>query len=385
MNVDKSKSNNKENPTLAEDEAVKKAEKKLQDRIKELSAIYKTSRTITSSINIDEIIDLILDSTFYIVKSDGCLMYLYYPSRNSFVLKAHKGIEKNSSLEKFLISNKDYLFKQKEIAARNKLYVINDISCLDQTLQSKLKKFNVRSYVSIPISRESKMMGLLVSFSGVPSFFNKDDIRVMKMFSHQAAIAIQNAKLLERTQVSYLNTVKALANIIEIKDASTYGHSERVMARALAIADTMGLSKREKKVLRFASFLHDIGKINIDVSILRKPSSLNSKEWKEIKKHPKIGAEIVEGIGFLEELAPIILHHHERYSGGGYPNAKLRKETIPLGARILAVADAYESMISDRPYRKALSKKEAIKELKSNAGTQFDPEVVNILLKMLEK
>lgn len=385
MGIEGKKIGNEKDNSIPKDEFVRKKEKKLQDRIKELSAIYKTSKSITSSVDIEEIIDLILNSVLQVVKPDGCVMYLYKPIRNRFVLNSYKGIKKDSKLGKYLNSNRDCLFKQKEVVEEKTVYVVNDISSLEEDLQSKLRKFNIRSFVSIPLLRDNKIIGLLVNFSHTSQFFNKDDIRIMKMFSHQAAIAIQNAKLLEKTQLSYLSTVKALANIIEVKDYSTYGHSEKVMSRALTIANEMGLSKREKKVLRFASFLHDIGKIDIDVSILRKPSSLNLQEWKEIKKHPKIGADIVKGIGFLEELAPVILHHHERYSGGGYPAPHIKKEEIPLGARILAVADAYESMITDRPYRKALTKQEAIRELKANAGTQFDPKIVKILLKTLKK
>jgi len=378
---------NKQNKTTSElkNEAVKRAEKKLQERIKELSAIYRTTKSITSSIDIKEIMMLILNSTFQIIKPDGSLIFIYKPSRSSFILKSYKGIDEESELKKYLISGKDYLFKQREVLNTKRTCITNDLSVLEEKIQFKLKKLNIESFVNIPLMRDGKIIGLFVNFSKTSNFFDKDEIRIMKIFSKQAAIAIQNTRLLEKTQLSYLNTVKALANIIEVKDSLTYGHSEKVMARTLAMADEMGLSETEKKVLRFASFLHDIGKIDIDVSILRKPSALSTKEWTEIKKHPIIGSDIVKGIGFLEELSPIILHHHERYSGGGYPDSDMKEEEIPLGARILAVADAYESMITDRPYRKALSKEEAIKELKENSGTQFDPKIIKILLKTLEK
>ena len=150
------------------------------------------------------------------------------------------------------------------------------------------------------------------------------------------------------------------------------------------MADALKLLQHEKDILKYASLLHDIGKIGIDVGILRKPSRLNDEEWNIMVMHPVLGSGIVEQISFLNDLAPIILRHHERYDGKGYPG-KLKKEAIPLGARILAVVDAYEAMVSDRPYRKALSIKKARQELLKGAGTQFDSHIVKVFLKMLVK
>lgn len=377
--------NNDENKYPYRDEAVKKAERKLQQRIKELSAIYKTSKSITSSKDVKEIIELILDNTLNIISNDGSLMYLYKSSDNNFVLSHCKGVKDNPELSNKVISGTGNLFCQKKVLQDKQTYIINHISKLDQESQQTLNDYNIKSFISMPLLRNGEIIGLFVNFSKKPGYFNKNDIRVLEMFSKQAAIAIQNAKLLRNTQSSYLDTVKTLANIIEVKDSSTYGHSERVMARALEIAEEMDLTERQKSLLKYASFLHDIGKIDIDVSILRKPSNLTEEEWKVIKTHPKTGANIVEEIEFLKDLAPVIYYHHARYEGGGYPDQEIKREDIPLCARVLAVADAYESMINDRPYRKALSKKEAIEELELNAGTQFDPHIVKILIKNLKK
>jgi putative nucleotidyltransferase with HDIG domain len=204
------------------------------------------------------------------------------------------------------------------------------------------------------------------------------------MFASQAAIAIENARLFEQAETGYLNTIKTLSNIIDAKDSQTFGHSERVMERCMDIADALRIPEQEKEVLKYAGLLHDIGKIGIDVGILRKPSKLSKDEWKVMTMHPVVGSGIVEQIGFLDNLAPIILHHHERYDGKGYPS-KLKKENIPLGARILSVVDAYESMVSDRPYRKALSFKKVRQELLDGAGTQFDPKIVKVFLKTLKR
>ncbi|MBI3991192.1 MAG: HD domain-containing protein, partial [Candidatus Omnitrophica bacterium] len=136
-------------------------------------------------------------------------------------------------------------------------------------------------------------------------------------------------------------------------------------------------------VVQYASLLHDLGKIGIDLAILRKPGKLIDNEWKEIERHPVIGAKLISQTGFFKKLVPIILHHHAYYNGGGYPNPSLRLEQIPLGARILSVADAYEAMVSTRPYRQRYKKKDAINEIIRCAGTQFDPYVVRAFLKAL--
>jgi HD-GYP domain-containing protein (c-di-GMP phosphodiesterase class II) len=150
------------------------------------------------------------------------------------------------------------------------------------------------------------------------------------------------------------------------------------------MANELRLSQHDKEILKYASLLHDIGKIGIDVGILRKPSKLNEEEWKIMVMHPVLGSGIVDQIDFLSELSPVILRHHERYDGKGYPG-KLKKEEIPLGARILSIADAYESMVSDRPYRKGLSHGKARQEMLDCSGTQFDPKIVKVFLRTLNK
>ena len=180
----------------------------------------------------------------------------------------------------------------------------------------------------------------------------------------------------------YMGVVRSLAVAVDEKDHYTKTHSENVTKYAVAIAKELGLTRNEVQKVQRASQLHDIGKIGIHDYVLNKKGKLTDEEWKEIKLHPSKGAKILEPLNFLEEIIGIIRHHHERYNGNGYPDNK-KENNIPLGARIIAVADSYDAMISDRPYRKALSEYDAIEELKKNSGTQFDPEVVQAFLKVL--
>lgn len=190
-------------------------------------------------------------------------------------------------------------------------------------------------------------------------------------------------RLNKRLKALYIGTIASLVSTIEAKDHYTEGHSKRVTDYTMAIAGKLRLSRKEKETLKYACQLHDIGKIGIKDHILSKPGILTSEEMEEIKKHPSSGAQIVKPLEFLDGVIPLIKHHHERYAGSGYPKG-LKMEDIPFGARIIAVADAFDAMISERPYRKTKSIEEAIKELKENAGTQFDPKVVEAFVKVLK-
>jgi len=176
------------------------------------------------------------------------------------------------------------------------------------------------------------------------------------------------------------DSIYALAKTIEAKDHYTGEHAEKMISIVKGIAKELNLSNKDIVNLERAAVLHDLGKIGISDKILLKKGKLTKKEYAEIKRHPNIGAEIIRSIHFLKEVVPLILHHHERFDGMGY-NYGLKGKNIPIGARILAIADVYQALISDRPYRKAFSKKEAIKILLAGAGTQFDPTVVGALLK----
>jgi putative two-component system response regulator len=177
----------------------------------------------------------------------------------------------------------------------------------------------------------------------------------------------------------FLGAIEALVTALEAKDKYTGGHSRRVTEIALALGNELGLSAKDMEDLRWASLLHDIGKIAVDQIIQNKPAKLTPEEYEHIMTHAHIGAEIVRPV-VNGKISEMIEHHHDHYNGNGLHQIIARND-IPLGARIIAVADAFDAMISDRPYRSAMSVAEAIDEIKNGAGTQFDPAVVNAFLK----
>lgn len=197
-------------------------------------------------------------------------------------------------------------------------------------------------------------------------------------------LARRSFELYTKMRKVYLDTIRALAAAIDAKDPYTKGHSERVAETSVALAQELNLSDRDIENIEYTALLHDIGKIGIADNILGKNSSLTNKEFDKIKEHPIMGAKIIEPVDFLKNSYKAIYHHHEKYNGKGYPDG-LKSEDIPILARIIAVADAYDAMGSDRPYRKKLNKDKILKELKDQSGKQFDPEVVKAFISVLKR
>jgi putative nucleotidyltransferase with HDIG domain len=203
------------------------------------------------------------------------------------------------------------------------------------------------------------------------------------LFFFPLILARRSFELYTKMRKVYLETIRALAAAIDAKDPYTKGHSERVAETSVALAQELNLSDRDIENIEYTALLHDIGKIGIADNILGKNSSLTKKEFGKIKKHTIMGAKIIEPVDFLKNSYKAIYHHHEKYNGKGYPDG-LKSEDIPLSARIIAVADAYDAMGSDRPYRKKLNHNKILRELKEQSGKQFDPEVVKVLISVLE-
>ena len=356
----------------------------LKKKIEEFSALYEVGKSITSTLQLDEVLSLITKKAATIMKASACSLRLLDKSGCELLLRSSYGFA-NKRFQKIKRSLRVGESIAGRVVKNGRYYIINDLRKEKKyKYPSYATQIGLRSAVTVPLVQKDKIIGTLSIYNMKVCRYTSEDVKLLALFASQAAIAIENARLFEQAQSGYLNTIRTLSNIIDAKDSQTFGHSERVMEHCMDIAEALKLSETQKEILRYAGLLHDIGKIGIDVGILRKPSKLTKDEWKIMAMHPVVGSGIVEQIGFLDDMAPIILHHHERYDGKGYPS-KLKRDKIPLGARILSVVDAYESMVSDRPYRKALSSKKIRQELLEGAGTQFDPDIVRIFIKVLDK
>jgi putative nucleotidyltransferase with HDIG domain len=241
----------------------------------------------------------------------------------------------------------------------------------------------IRSSLLVPLVTKGETIGLLDIGSTFHGRLAPAHLSTADNIGAQITVALENARLYEDLQQSIVGTITSLVAAIDAKSPWTNGHSARVTRYAVELGREMGLKEHALERLRLSALLHDVGKIGTYDVVLDKPGKLTEEEFELVKKHPRKGADIIAPIKQLTDVIPGVLHHHERYNGKGYPDG-LKGEDIPLQARILCVADSYDAMTADRPYRTASGKDYAISELKRGSGTQFDPEVIAVFLKVLD-
>ena len=347
----------------------------------QLAILYRISQTISSTFNIKDILKMILKFSVKISGANRGSVMLLDEKKNIFSIKAAYNLSEKMIRE--ITFTKDENTIGWVVKNKKPLYIRN----LEKDKRFSKKEainYNIIQLLMVPIIIDGEVKGVINLDNIGKIRFSRDIINLLRSFSEQAAVALHNAQLYQKIQDSYFEIVKALAQAIEAKDPYTHGHSARVMEYSLQIAQKLGLPEEEIKSLKYAAILHDIGKIGVRGYILNNPNGLTIEEYEEVKKHPAIGENIIQPIELLQPIRPLIRHHHEWYNGKGYPDG-LSGENIPLGARILTVADAYDAMRSDRPYRKALSEEKAIQELKHGSGRQFDPQIVEVFLEILKQ
>jgi HD-GYP domain-containing protein (c-di-GMP phosphodiesterase class II) len=238
-----------------------------------------------------------------------------------------------------------------------------------------------RSVVAQPITRDGAVLGLLLAGEkqGEDTIVSSVDIKLLEATANHTSIFIENAALYENLNAMFLGTLEALTTAIDAKDRYTCGHSQRVAQLTRQLAVAVGLDEHAVSRMWIAALVHDIGKIGVPESVLTKPGRLTDEEFDEIKKHPEIGHRILKDIPQLKDILPGVLHHHERWDGRGYPHG-LSGEGIPLMARLIALADSFDAMSSDRTYRQRLSRSDVLEEIRRCAGGQFDPELAPIFV-----
>lgn len=361
---------------------VKSRTEALTKMVAELTSLYKISQTLMSSTTEPRVLlDKILASAVQLLNADAASVMLIDKKTRELRIMVARGLSKDVIAKTRLKLGEGI---SGWVAKEGKpLLIIDGESSLIKAMPPSKKKINAA--ISTPIKIKDTVVGVInVSDTRSSATFTEDDMKLLSTFSAQAAASIENARLFEVLRKTYLDTVKALAEAIEAKDPYTRGHSDKVAAYAVAISKRLNLSDEFVRGIETAAFLHDIGKIGINDIILQKPGKLTKQEMDIIRSHPQISMKIIADIDFPWAVIAAIHQHHERYDGNGYPNGLKGKE-IELGGRILNVADAFEAMTSDRPYRSALSVDGAIRELKRCSGTQFDPKIVKTFLAILRE
>ena len=241
--------------------------------------------------------------------------------------------------------------------------------------QESIIAMRIRSALCVPLVHRRTIYGLIYLDKGVPGAYSREDLEFLRSIGFILGPLIENAHLYQELKQTFYHTVQALAETLDKRDPYTGGHTRRVMEYSLAIGREMGLAGGILENLKLAAILHDIGKIGIRDRILLKQEGLSIEETETMHRHSEYGADILEHVEQLKEVIPAVRSHHEKIDGSGYPD-HLKGEDIPLIARIIAVADTFDAMTTDRPYQKAMSHEEALRKMKRNEGTQLDTEIV---------
>jgi len=327
-----------------------------------ISAIHSVFRLVNSTFEAKDLVVRLARLICQIFNVNYCLI---------LVLDATK----KYSVFKCLISNrKKYIVDRKaDISNRIAKRIIKTTSSIKN-----------ERLLAMPLVVEDIIGVIIIKRNKNDAPFDNFDQELLTTVVEQAIIGLRNLQLYEEQQRIVLGSIKALASLLDMRVPQEYTHSPYFSRLVVAIAHQMHLDEKQVESLKFASLLHDAGKVDIPLEILTKTTKLTPREYRIIKRHPVKGAQILRPLQILRPVVPIIMHHHEKYDGTGYPS-KLKKGQIPQGARIMAVADAFEAMVYGRPYRERMDINSALKEIKKKSGTQFDPKVVEAFLKVAKK
>ncbi|MFZ5799997.1 MAG: HD-GYP domain-containing protein [Candidatus Omnitrophota bacterium] len=319
-------------------------------------------RLVNSTYNLKELVLRLAKLICQLLEADQCSICLLAPGKNKPLFRVWASRRKKGFIEKGCYLNHG-------IEAR-----------IIRMGQAVLKGH----LLGVPLLSEDVVGCVLVKRYKKRAVFEGFEQEILIAISEQSVTAIRNLQLYEEQQKIMLGTIKTLASLLDRKVPQAYTHTSGFGDLVVNLAKSMHVSELDLNSLRYASILHDAGKIDIPAEILTKSDKLTSQEFGIIKTHPAMGAQIIRHVESFKPIVPIILYHHEKYNGSGYPSG-LKKRQIPLGARIMAVADAFEAMIVGRPYRGMVSVEAALAEIKKHSGTQFDPKVVAALLDLVRR
>ncbi len=346
-------------------------------KLKALFPVLEVNKRMVAETNVSTLIGMIVEAAAkYTVADRVSLMMVDHDG--GLQLKAIQGVDLPAEDEGYGGSYRlaEWVVKQ------GCSFLLNERSMAESPFNQSSFNEQISSILSVLIILKGEIIGVLNLFHlSNNRIFTNSDLELITILCGQAAIAIENAQLYERTESQYFSMISTLASAIEARDRHTADHAARLARCSVLIGEEMGIDSDHLHIIATAGLLHDIGKIGIPDHILLKEGKLTPDEYEVIKLHPEIGVNILAKMGDMEQVKNIVKHHHEYHSGEGYP-VGLSGDDIPIGARIIAVADAFEAMTSTRPYRQALPLECALKEIKSRSGRQFSPDVVNAFIRV---
>jgi putative nucleotidyltransferase with HDIG domain len=353
-----------------------------RDKSAHLKALLKISQEVTSTLDFKEVLVRIRNQALKLLKAEICSVLLFNEQSGGLRIVTAQGLDRSVCATTMIPIGEGI---SGWVAKYQKSLFIKDIKKSRFFNKATQEKYYTHSLISCPLISKKKLLGVInVNNKRSRKPFTSYDLELLEGLASLAAIALHNATLHEDLQTVHQEVTGAFISTLWAKDPYTKEHSESITDLALAMARQLGLQEGGLKMVHQACHLHDIGKIGIRDAILQKSEKLTADEWKEMKLHPLIGAKILRTLSFMKEVADIVEQEHERWDGRGYP-FKLKEGEIHIGARIVAVADAYDAMTSDRPYHKADSHELAVEEINRCKGTQFDPKVVDAFNYALKK
>ncbi len=362
------------NKELQQKKEIERLNEDLNRKIQELSVLYSISESFQSGYaEGEDLPERIVQMAADITDAKRASLMLVDEETNRLVIRASRGIDPRIQEGTQQPLGEGIAGK---VAIEGKPLIVRNIEETDLEVAAGTGRYLTSSLISVPLLIRKEVFGVLnVADKKSGKSFREEELTLLSALAHKAVLAIENQALYESIYTTLTDTLLSLVSTIEARDPYTKDHSQRVTQWAVQIAHAMGLGQDEVDVMKFAGYLHDIGKIGIRDSILMKPMTLTTEEMSIIRTHPIIGERIVKPLGLMPLERSIIRHHHERWDGKGYPDG-LQGEEIPLPARILAVADVFDAITSNRVYRKARPPAEALRELQRSVGSQFDRQVV---------
>ncbi len=364
---------------------------KLNMQFKALATIAEIDRAILTSLNTEKIINTVINRMWEILPSDSVSVALIDPVSDHTATLYLRGTEHGTNSGAGNETNKNkretpLTLKIEEIKWLKSIHESLDISPGDKLPDclAPLAERGLKSFLLMPILVNERLSGVITVAWFKSHRLHSEETGQLRQLADQVTIALSNSRLVSELKELNWGTLTALARTVDAKSPWTAGHSERVTNMAVEIGRELGLAQNEIVDLHRAALLHDIGKISISPAILDKPMKLTAKEYAKMCAHPETGRRILEPIKAYAKLLPMVAGHHESYDGTGYPDG-LAGDDICVGARILAVADVFDAIISDRPYRPAMEIGKVVDIIKNGAGTKFDPRVVTAFLTVLHK
>ena len=363
-------------------------ESRLRKQIQQLSALRSIDLAITSGLDLNLLLSMLLDQVAGLLMVDAASVLLFNAKTNVLEFVAGRGFRSSILRHTRLKMGEGYAGR---VALERRLIHIPDLEThpMDFLRSPQFAGESFVSYHGVPLLAKGRVLGVLEIFQRSPLNPDDDWLNFLKAISGQAAIAIDNAMMFKELQIANIElnlaydvTIEGLSRALDLRDKESEEHTQRVTEIALKLASALGVAESDLVHVRRGSILHDIGKVAIPDHILFKRGPLEEEEWKIMRRHPEIAVELLSPVAYLSSAMDIPHWHHEKWDGTGYPD-QLTGERIPFSARLFSFADVYEALTSERPYRPAWRRQDAIQYIESQSGRHFDPKIMPTFMGMV--